>query len=76
MSIDNYNYTVSERFMNYARIDTEADPNSTTFPSTMKQKDLGKVLVKELLEIGAVSMCAQKQTVGTFSLPLVAGIVA
>ncbi|MDG1914178.1 MAG: peptidase T [Crocinitomix sp.] len=52
MSIDNYNYTVSERFMNYARIDTEADPNSTTFPSTMKQKDLGKVLVKELLEIG------------------------
>ncbi len=52
MSIDNYNYTVSERFMKYARIDTEADPNSTTFPSTLKQKDLAKVLVEELLEIG------------------------
>lgn len=52
MNIDDYNFTVAERFMNYARIDTEADPNSTTFPSTMKQKDLGARLVKELLEIG------------------------
>lgn len=54
MNLDNYLHTVSERFINYARIDTEADPNSTTFPSSMKQKDLGKVLVKELLEIGVV----------------------
>lgn len=47
-----YKHTVEERFIKYARIDTEADPNSTTFPSTLKQKDLGKVLVEELKELG------------------------
>jgi len=47
-----YIHTVADRFINYAKIDTEADPNSTTFPSSMKQKDLGKLLVKELLEMG------------------------
>ncbi len=41
-----------ERFSRYAKIDTQADPNSNTTPSTMKQKDLGKVLLKELLELG------------------------
>ncbi|MEO9533607.1 MAG: peptidase T [Crocinitomicaceae bacterium] len=52
MNIKDYKHTVADRFINYAQIDTEADPNSTTFPSSMKQKDLGRVLVKELLEIG------------------------
>lgn len=50
--LGNYAHTVAERFMEYARIDTEADPTSDTFPSSMKQKDLGKLLVKELQEIG------------------------
>ena len=47
-----YKYTVEERFLKYVQIDTTSDPNSTTFPSTMKQKDLGKVLVNELLALG------------------------
>jgi len=47
-----YDYTVEERFIRYVQIDTTADPNSATFPSSMKQKDLAKVLVEELLEIG------------------------
>lgn len=46
------NYTVEERFLRYVQIDTTADPNSTTFPSSMKQKDLGKVLFNELKELG------------------------
>lgn len=46
------NHTVTERFLKYVKIDTQSDPNSPTCPSTMKQKDLGKVLVAELLEIG------------------------
>ena len=54
MNFEKYLHTVADRFINYAKIDTEADPNSTTFPSSMKQKDLGKVLVKELLEIGVI----------------------
>ncbi len=48
----NYNYTVTERFMRYVRIDTQSDPNSPTCPSTEKQKNLGKVLVEELHVIG------------------------
>jgi len=52
MNIRNYNYTVTDRFLRYVKIDTEADPNSDTFPSSMKQKDLGNLLVKELTEIG------------------------
>src|SRR3990172_335111 len=46
------NYTVTDRFLRYAKIDTQSDPNSTTIPSTLKQKDLGELLVKELHEIG------------------------
>lgn len=47
-----YKHQVEENFIRYAKIDTTADPNSTTFPSTMKQKDLAKLLVKELIDLG------------------------
>lgn len=46
------NHTVTDRFLRYVKIDTQSDPNSITYPSTEKQKDLGRILVKELLEIG------------------------
>ncbi|MFL5762605.1 MAG: peptidase T [Bacteroidia bacterium] len=46
------NHTVTERFLKYVKIDTQSDPTSPTCPSTEKQKDLAKVLVSELLEIG------------------------
>jgi tripeptide aminopeptidase len=45
-------YKVTERFLRYVIIDTQSDPASTSYPSTEKQKNLGKLLVKELLEIG------------------------
>ena len=48
----NYNYTVTERFLKYAKIDTQSDPSSPTCPSTEKQKNLGKLLVEELLSMG------------------------
>ena len=48
----NYPYSVRERLMRYVQIDTEADPNSETTPSSMKQKDLSKLLVEELQKIG------------------------
>ncbi|NLZ15815.1 MAG: peptidase T [Erysipelotrichaceae bacterium] len=41
-----------ERFIRYAKIDTQADENSLTVPSTEKQKDLSRLLVKELKELG------------------------
>ncbi|MCP9768421.1 peptidase T [Lacihabitans sp. LS3-19] len=41
-----------DRFCRYVKIDTQSDARSLTSPSTEKQKDLGRVLVKELLELG------------------------
>lgn len=41
-----------ERFLRYISIDTQSDPESTTFPSTKKQFDLANLLVKELKELG------------------------
>lgn len=43
---------IAERFMRYVQIDTEADPNSDTTPSSMKQKALGALLVDELQQMG------------------------
>ncbi|MGH2642408.1 MAG: peptidase T [Chitinophagaceae bacterium] len=52
MSFDHYNYTVAERFLRYVQIDTQSDPFSESSPSTVKQKDLGKLLIEELKSIG------------------------
>jgi len=46
------NHTAVDRFLKYVTIDTESDPFSTTFPSTEKQKNLGRLLVEQLLEMG------------------------
>ncbi|MGN6640312.1 MAG: peptidase T, partial [Mucilaginibacter sp.] len=45
-------FTVTERFMRYVTIDTQSDPNSPACPSTEKQKNLGRLLVNELIDIG------------------------
>ena len=34
------NKYIADRFCEYAKIDTQSDPDSTSFPSTEKQKDL------------------------------------
>jgi len=46
------NFTVTGRFLHYVTIDTQSDPASDSCPSTEKQKDLGKILVNELQEMG------------------------
>ena len=48
----NISDTVTDRFLRYTAIDTQSDPSSTTCPSTEKQKNLGRLLVSELLEMG------------------------
>jgi tripeptide aminopeptidase len=40
------------RFLRYVAIDTQSDEDATCFPSTEKQKDLARILVQELLELG------------------------
>jgi tripeptide aminopeptidase len=44
--------SVTDRFLRYVVIDTQSDAQSPTQPSTEKQKNLGRLLVEELLEIG------------------------
>ena len=46
------NHTVLDRFLRYVKIDTQSDPNSSTFPSTGKQQNLGKLLLEELKAMG------------------------
>jgi len=46
------NFTVTERFLKYVTIDTQSDPELHTQPSTEKQKNLGRILVQELLDLG------------------------
>ena len=43
---------IVDRFCSYVKIDTTADPDSTSFPSSEKQKNLAKVLFRELKEMG------------------------
>jgi len=45
-------YTVVDRFLKYVAYDTQSAEESQTYPSTEKQKILGKVLVEELKKIG------------------------
>ncbi|MVM34346.1 peptidase T [Spirosoma sp. HMF4905] len=50
--MENYTYSAVDRFLRYVQIDTQSDPQSTSNPSTEKQKDLSRVLVQELLDMG------------------------
>lgn len=43
---------IADRFMRYVQIDTQSDPKMDTHPSTQKQKDLGRILVEELIQMG------------------------
>lgn len=44
---------LEDRLVRYCRIDTQADENSSTVPSTEKQLDLSRLLVDELNALGA-----------------------
>lgn len=44
---------VVERFLRYAAVDTQSAEESASFPSTEKQKNLGRLLAGELAELGA-----------------------
>lgn len=52
LKYQNKTESLAERFKKYVQIDTQSDPASLSIPSTEKQKNLGRVLVAELLEIG------------------------
>ncbi len=41
-----------KKFLKYVSIDTQSDPNSTSYPSTSKQFEIARLLVGELLQLG------------------------
>ncbi len=47
-----YKFTAVERFLKYVKYDTQSDEESTSFPSTEKQKKLSADLAKELKKVG------------------------
>jgi tripeptide aminopeptidase len=47
--------SIAGRFMRYLQIDTQSDPQSNKQPTTEKQKDLSKILLNELLQMGIES---------------------
>ena len=49
---ENYQFTTAERFQRYVQIDTQSDPQSNTYPTTEKQKNLSKILAEELKKMG------------------------
>ncbi len=52
MNLPPFQHQILDRFLRYVQIDTQSDPHATTVPSTEKQKDLGRLLVQELKELG------------------------
>ena len=47
-----YKFTSVERFLKYVKYDTQSDEESTSFPSSEKQKKLSADLAKELKKMG------------------------
>lgn len=49
-----------DKFLRYVALDTTSDPESPTQPSTQKQLELSKLLVKELQELGIADATLDK----------------
>jgi tripeptide aminopeptidase len=53
MEINDFkDFQVAENFIRYVQVDTQSDVQSSSVPSTEKQKDLSRILVEELKAIG------------------------
>jgi tripeptide aminopeptidase len=48
----NYKFTAADRFIRYVQIDTQSDPQSNSYPTTEKQKNLSRLLADELQQMG------------------------
>ena len=61
--------TLLEKFYKYISIDTQADPTSSTFPSTKKQFDLANLLAEELKKMGLKDAHVDKNCYVMATLP-------
>ena len=60
---------IVDRFIKYARIDTQSDENSTQTPSTRKQFNLAKEVEQEALEMGLVDISLDNNCYFMATLP-------
>jgi tripeptide aminopeptidase len=60
---------VYDRFVRYAKIDTQSDPSSDTNPSTKKQFHLAREIVKELNGMGLENVSLNEKGYVMASLP-------
>lgn len=65
--------SVLDRFLRYARIDTQSDENSTSAPSTAKQFDLSRLLADECQAIGLNDVTINEFGVVTGLIPATVG---
>ncbi len=61
--------TLIERFVKYAKINTQAQEGSETYPSSACQLDLARELVQELQDLGLTNAAMDKHGYVTASLP-------
>lgn len=64
-----YQFTCVERFLKYAKVDTQSNEDSTTQPSDPKQVELSKLLVGELKGIGMQEVSLDEFGYVTATLP-------
>ncbi|MBX2930787.1 MAG: peptidase T [Chitinophagaceae bacterium] len=58
--LENYQHSVTERFLQYVQIDTQSNPQSETHPTTVKQKDLSNLLAQQLQVLGLKDAAADE----------------
>ncbi len=73
--IKNYKHSVKDRFLKYVCIDTQSNPDSSSFPSTEKQKNLAKILEEELKNIGVLDAFMDEHGYVFGTIPASKGIV-
>jgi tripeptide aminopeptidase len=60
---------ILERFLRYAKTDTQSNPDSKQFPSTEKQFQLAKMLVEELKDVGLTDISLDEKGYVIATLP-------
>lgn len=64
---------ILERFLNYVKIHTTSDPESSTVPSAQRQFDLANVLVEEMKEMGIEDARVDEKCYVYGTIPAAAG---
>lgn len=67
---------VVDRFLKYVSFDTESDPHSETYPTSMKQLELGKYLVEELKSLGVEDVLLNEHGIVYAKIPATGNVNA